>query len=60
MARNRRKGGRGQPLPLSGREISLLLRALSLFEHAFRHDASERHAISALKRKLHEHLAQAR
>ena len=44
-------------LPFSGEEVGVLLRALSLFEHALRHDQRERQVIASLKRKLHESLA---
>ncbi len=53
----RRRRGAPNPLPLTGQEISVMLRALSFFESALRHDPRERHTILQLKRKLHEHLA---
>jgi len=61
MARRRRAGGRrsraSSLLSLTEKEISVMLRALSFFENALRHDQGERAIISCLKRKLHDELA---
>jgi len=60
MRRKRRTGKKhrmpSSPLSLTEKEISVMLRALSFFENALRHDQRERAIISHLKRKLHDEL----
>jgi len=43
-------------LSLTKKEISVMLRALSFFENALRHDQHEKAIIFMLKRKLHDEL----
>ena len=54
-AKRRRKRA-SLPFSFTGKEISMMLKALSFFENALRHDQHEKAIISTLKRKLHDEL----
>ena len=52
-----RKHQEGSPLlPLTKKEISVMLKALSFFENALKHDQHEKTIIFMLRRKLHDEL----